>query len=95
MPRLSPFVSGAPAPCLHLAILARRRKWLTLTEEGWRLYEIMHPQTDKVADYLLSELSGGQIAQLQTVLARLIDTLEARDEQGQSLFLERTKPASE
>lgn len=70
----------------------RRRKWLTLTEEGKRLYEIMRPQSEKVADYLLSELSSAEVAQLQTVLTRLIGTLEARDEQGQSLFMERTKP---
>ncbi|HSG57184.1 MAG TPA: MarR family transcriptional regulator, partial [Paracoccaceae bacterium] len=30
----------------------RRRKWLTLTEEGQRLYEAMRPQSAKVADYL-------------------------------------------
>ena len=70
----------------------RRRKWLTLTEEGQRLYDIMRPQSEKVADYLFSDLSDGEIAQLETILARLIDTLEARDGQGRSLFLERTKP---
>jgi len=70
----------------------RRRKWLTLTEEGERLYTIMRPQSEKVADYLFSDLSTAEIAQLGTILTRLIDTLEARDEQGRSLFLERTKP---
>ena len=70
----------------------RRRKWLTLTEEGQRLYAIMRPQGEKVADYLFSDLSEGEIAQLETILARLIDTLEATDGQGRSLFLERTKP---
>ena len=52
----------------------------------------MHPQSEKVADYLFSDLSDGEIAQLKTILARLIDTLEAKDGQGRSLFLERTKP---
>ena len=70
----------------------RRRKWLTLTEEGRRLYEIMRPQSEKVADYLFSDLSDAETAQLGTILTRLIDTLEATDEQGRSLFLERTKP---
>ena len=70
----------------------RRRKWLTLTEEGQRLYAIMRPQGEKVADYLFSDLSDGETAQLGTILARLIDTLEAKDGQGRSLFLERTKP---
>jgi DNA-binding MarR family transcriptional regulator len=70
----------------------RRRKWLSLTEEGRRLYTIMRPQSEKVADYLFSELSEDETAQLGTILTRLIATLEARDEQGRSLFLERTKP---
>lgn len=70
----------------------RRRKWLTLTEEGQRLYAIMRPQSEKVADYLFSDLADGEIAQLATILNRLIVTLEARDESGQSLFMERTKP---
>lgn len=70
----------------------RRRKWLTLTEEGQRLYAAMYPQSEKVADYLFSDLADGEIAQLATILNRLIVTLEARDESGQSLFMERTKP---
>lgn len=70
----------------------RRRKWLTLTEEGQRLYAIMRPQSEKVADYLLSDLDEAEIAQLGTILTRLIDTLEAKDGAGRSLFLERTKP---
>jgi len=70
----------------------RRRKVLTLTEEGERLYEIMRPQTVKVAAYLFSDLSGEEVAGLERILGRLIDTLEARDEEGRSLFLERTRP---
>ena len=70
----------------------RRRKWLTLTEEGRRLYEIMRPQSEKVADYLFSELSEAETAQLGAILAHLIDTLEAKDPSGRSLFLEKTRP---
>jgi DNA-binding MarR family transcriptional regulator len=70
----------------------RRRKWLSLTEEGRRLYAIMRPQSEKVADYLFSELSEEETAQLGTILTRLIATLEAKDGQGRSLFLEKTKP---
>lgn len=72
-----------------------RRKCLTLSAEGERLYAIMRPQTEKVAEYLFSELAEGEIEQLDTFVSRLIATLEARDEQGRSLFLERTKPDSE
>jgi DNA-binding MarR family transcriptional regulator len=70
----------------------RRRKWLSLTEEGERLYAIMRPQSEKVADYLFSDLDRAEVAQLETVLQRLITTLEARDDAGRSMFLERTKP---
>ena len=70
----------------------RRRKWLTLTEEGQRLYEIMRPQSEKVAEYLFSDLDAGEVEQLRSTLDRLIATLEAKDSAGRSLFLERTKP---
>ena len=73
----------------------RRRKWLSLTEEGQRLYAIMRPQSEKVADYTFSDLDHSEIAQLETILTRLITTLEAKDGKGRSLFIERTKPDSE
>ena len=73
----------------------RRRKWLSLTDEGQRLYEIMRPQSEKVAEYLFSDLDAGEVEQLRSTLARLIATLEATDAAGNSLFLERTKPDSE
>ncbi|WP_235506781.1 MarR family winged helix-turn-helix transcriptional regulator [Altererythrobacter sp. Root672] len=70
----------------------RRRKWLTLTEEGRRLYEIMRPRSEQVANYLFSDLSAAEVGQLDTILTRLINTLEAQDDGGRSLFLEKTKP---
>jgi len=70
----------------------RRRKWLTLTEEGQRLYAAMYPQSEKVANYLFSELSEQEINQLDRIVERLISTLEAKDADGNSLFLEMTKP---
>ncbi|GEM_PF-435119 len=70
----------------------RRRKWLSLTEEGTRLYKIMRPQSEKVAEYMLSELSDAEVAQLDRLVMQLVTTLEARDENGNSLFLERTRP---
>ncbi|MBB3928537.1 DNA-binding MarR family transcriptional regulator [Sphingobium jiangsuense] len=73
----------------------RRRKTLSLTEEGERLYKVMRPQTDLVATYLLSELKPDEVDMLNRVLDTLIDTLEATDEEGRSLFLERTRPADD
>jgi len=71
----------------------RRRKVLRLTAEGRRLYELMRPQTIAVADYLLSDLPEGDLAKLDELVGKLIARLEATDDKGQSLFLERTKPA--
>jgi DNA-binding MarR family transcriptional regulator len=69
-----------------------RRKCLTLTAEGKRLYRAMRPQTEAMADYLFSGLSDHEIDQLGMVVSRLIETLETRDEEGRSLLLERTRP---
>lgn len=69
----------------------RRRKSLTLTEEGERLYAIMHPQTEKLAEFLFSELSRGEVGALDRILGKLIETLEARDQQGRPRILERTR----
>ncbi len=70
----------------------RRRKWLTLTDEGRRLYEAMRPQSDKVADYLFDGMATGELMGLADVVARLIDRLEAKDTAGRSEFLEATRP---
>jgi MarR family transcriptional regulator, lower aerobic nicotinate degradation pathway regulator len=70
----------------------RRRKWLTLTDEGRRLYEVMRPQSDKVADYLFAGMAPGELDGLAQVVAQLIDRLEATDDQGRSEFLEATRP---
>jgi len=73
----------------------RRRKVLRLTPEGRRLYELMRPQTHAVADYLLSDLPEADLAKLDELVCKLIARLEATDEKGRSLFLERTKPPEE
>jgi len=73
----------------------RRRKTLTLTAEGQRLFEVMRPQTDAVAEYMLSNLRTDEVMAFNRYLETLIATLEATDEQGRSLFMERTRPPSE
>jgi len=70
----------------------RRRKTLALTPDGQSLYDVMRPQTDKVADYLVSALDPDEIGVLNALLGKLVATLEARDEQGRSRFMEQTKP---
>ena len=70
----------------------RRRKTLTLTPEGQRLYETMLPTTDKVAQYLFEALRPDEIMAFDRYVTTLTDALEAQDEEGRSLFLERTRP---
>lgn len=70
----------------------RRRKWLTLTDEGRRLYEAMRPQSDKVADYLFDGLAPAELDGLADMVSRLIERLEATDTTGRSTFLEATRP---
>ena len=70
----------------------KRRKTLVLTEEGQRLYGLMRPLTDKVADYLVSGLEAAQVDTLNHFLDTLVETLEAKDEAGNSRFLESTRP---
>lgn len=73
----------------------RRRKWLTLTEEGQRLYEAMRPQTDKVAAYLFEGMDQKDIAALTHLVSGMIGRLEAKDASGRSAFLEATRPEGE
>ena len=69
-----------------------RRKILRLSPEGQRLYRLMLPQTDLVADFLLSSLTTKEVEQFDRLLTTLIRGLEVRDEEGRSVFLERTRP---
>ena len=71
----------------------RRRKWLSLTPEGEALYRTLRPEGERVAAFLFSGLSEEEMARFAAMVDRLIVTLEATDEAGRSLFLERTKPA--
>ena len=70
----------------------RRRKVLRLTGEGRRLYEIMRPHTEAVADYLLRGMSGAELARLDAIVGQLIGRLEATDAERRSRFLEETRP---
>lgn len=70
-----------------------RRKTLRLSPEGQRLYRQMLPQTDMVAKYLFSSLTPDEVVEFDRLVTVLTKGLEARDEEGRSLFLERTRPA--
>ena len=69
-----------------------RRKTLRLSPEGQRLYRQMLPQTDLVANYLLSSLKPDEVREFDRLITILTEGLEARDEEGRSLFIESTRP---
>ena len=52
----------------------------------------MLPQTDMVANYLLSSLTEDEVEEFDRLITILTSGLEARDEEGRSLFLEQTRP---
>ena len=70
----------------------RRRKWLSLTEEGERLYKLMKPQSELVAHYLFDAISPSELSAFGDIVEKLIERLDATDENGNSVFLESTKP---
>lgn len=73
----------------------RRRKILRLTARGEQLYAMMLPSTDKVARYLFESLSPEDLCAFDRQVGQLIDSLEATDDAGNALFLERTRPDSD
>ena len=52
----------------------------------------MAPQSVQGAEYLFKDVAPADIAALDRILATLIVTLEATDEEGRSRFLEATRP---
>jgi DNA-binding MarR family transcriptional regulator len=70
----------------------RRRKLLRLTAAGEKLYRQMAPVTAKVAQYLFESLRPDEVLALDRCLTTLIESLEARDEEGRLIFVERTRP---
>jgi DNA-binding MarR family transcriptional regulator len=73
----------------------RRRKILRLTATGEQLYAKMLPSTDQVAHYLFESLSPADLCAFDRQVGQLIASLEATDEAGNALFLERTRPTSD
>jgi DNA-binding MarR family transcriptional regulator len=73
----------------------RRRKTLRLTAAGRALYEQMQPTTEKVSRYLFEALRPDEIMAFDRFVRTVIDKLEATDEDGKSLFLERTRPSGD
>jgi DNA-binding MarR family transcriptional regulator len=70
----------------------RRRKTIMLSDKGQKLFDVMQPQTEKVANYFVSALEPEELKQFSTMIGKLTDALEAEDEQGRSLFMEHTRP---
>lgn len=70
-----------------------KRKLIQLTDLGRELFNAMQPSTRQVASYLFERLRPHDIAAIDWYLTSMLDQIEAQDEAGNSIFLERTKPA--
>jgi DNA-binding MarR family transcriptional regulator len=70
----------------------RRRKILRLTPTGRALCDQMQPTAEKVARFLFEALRPDEIMAFDRYVRTVTERLEARDEEGRSLFLERTRP---
>jgi len=64
----------------------RRRKILTLTPEGWALYQKLLPQVKKISDFLFGEMSPLEVEFLNKLLALLITRLESVDPESPLLI---------
>jgi len=70
----------------------RRRKTLRLTATGRALCDQLRPTTEKVARYLFEALRPDEIMAFDRFVRTVTERLEARDDEGRSLFVERTRP---
>jgi DNA-binding MarR family transcriptional regulator len=70
----------------------RRRKTLRLTPTGRALCDQLRPTTEKVARYLFEALRPDEIMAFDRFVRTVTERLEARDDAGRSLFVERTRP---
>ncbi len=71
--------------------LNKRRKILQLTDKGLEKFNILNPAADNVAEYMVEDLTADEIVSISKLLAKLTSKLEALDENGESIFLQRTK----
>ena len=70
----------------------RRRKIVSLSKEGAKLFQKMLPTADKVANYLFTSLQSDEVLAFDRYVTTLIKSLEARDDEGRSVFIENTRP---
>ncbi len=69
----------------------KRRKILQLTEKGLAKFNILNPASENVAEYMVEDLTPDEIISISKLVTKLASKLEALDENGESIFLQRTK----
>jgi DNA-binding MarR family transcriptional regulator len=67
-----------------------RRKVLRLTAKGRTLYEQMKPHSDELATYMLEGMTVKEIQAFDGSVIAITKRLEAIDQEGRSIFLQRT-----
>jgi DNA-binding MarR family transcriptional regulator len=69
----------------------RRRKPLRLTEEGDRLFMALKPTATEAADYIFESLRIDEFMTFDYSLQELLESISAVDEEGKSIFIEKTR----
>lgn len=68
----------------------KRRKILRLTDKGLEKFMQLSPTAEIVAKYMVDGIADDELVLFSRLVTRMINQLEAEDESGESIFLQRT-----
>ncbi len=70
----------------------KRRKILRLTDKGVEKFAQLSPTGEAVAKYMVQGIADDELVLFSRLVTRMINQLEAEDENGESIFLQQTRP---
>jgi DNA-binding MarR family transcriptional regulator len=69
----------------------KRRKILCLTDKGLEKFAQLSPTAEIVAKYMVDGIADDELVLFSRLVTRMINQLEAEDENGESIFLQQTR----
>lgn len=69
----------------------KRRKILRLTDKGLDRFVQLNPTAEIVAKYMVEGIADDELVLFSRLITRMINQLEAEDENGESIFLKQTR----
>ncbi len=69
----------------------KRRKILRLTDKGLKKFAQLSPTAEIVAKYMVDGIADDELVLFSRLVTRMINRLEAEDEDGESIFLQQTR----